>query len=116
MTPVSFVGSRFLIPAVAAAAKSIPTQQLARWGLLRGPLVGLGPTVGAFLGGAALVALVVPGSRAWVKGQATRALELAKEWGAAQAKELINEETGDGAGGPVPARSAQRRVRVAESG
>jgi hypothetical protein len=82
MYPLLIEGGRLLAPAIVAAAKSIPTAQLARFGLLRGPLVGLGPTVGAFLGGAAVMALLVPGSRAWLGGQATRALHLAREWSA----------------------------------
>jgi len=81
MLPLLIEGTRILGPALVAAAKTIPPAQLARVGLLRGPFVGLGSTFGAFLGGAALVALVVPQSRAWVLECAGDALRLARQWG-----------------------------------
>jgi|GEM_PF-1686997 len=82
MYPLLIEGGRLLAPAIVAAAKSIPAAQLARFGLLRGPLVGLGPTLGAFVGGAATMALLVPGSRRWLLAQAGRAFQIAKAWGA----------------------------------
>lgn len=79
MNPLVIEGTRLLAPALVAAAKSIPAAQLARFGLLRGPLVGLGPVAFAFMGGAALTALLFPGSRAWMSDQASRALRWATD-------------------------------------
>jgi len=79
MNPV-LLGGSLLAPAIVAAAKSIPAAHLARFGLIRAPLLGLGPACGAFLGGAATVALLVPGSRGWLKDQALRAFNYVKEW------------------------------------
>ena len=74
-------GSRLLAPVLVAAAKAIPTSHLARMGLLRGPLVGFGPAFGAFVGGAAFVALLVPESRAWVTARANEAIGWAQaQW------------------------------------
>lgn len=83
MNPV-FLAGGILAPALVTAAKSIPAAHLAKMGLLRGPLVGLGPVCGAFVGGAATVALLVPGSRQWLKESAVRALQVAKEWSASE--------------------------------
>ncbi|OQX66807.1 MAG: hypothetical protein B6A08_18610 [Sorangiineae bacterium NIC37A_2] len=74
MNPLIVEGTRLMAPTLIAAAKSIPTAQLAKFGLLRGPLVGFGPVALAFLGGAAVTALAVPASRQWISEQATRAL------------------------------------------
>lgn len=74
MNPLIVEGARLMAPTLVAAAKSIPTAQLARFGLLRGPLVGFGPVALAFLGGAAVTALAVPATRSWIGEQATRAL------------------------------------------
>lgn len=79
MNPLIIEGTRLLAPAIVHAAKSIPAAQLARFGLLRGPLVGLGPVTGAFVGGAVLTALMVPGSRAWLAERATNAVRWARE-------------------------------------
>lgn len=103
-----FAGSHFLAPAIAAAAKSIPAAQLAKFGLLRGPFVGMGPVCGAFLGGAAAVAFLVPGSRKWMKEQAGRALHFVKEWSA-------DESTESGSNGESRStRRTQRRERAIE--
>lgn len=87
MHPLLIEGSRLLGPSLVAAARTIPASQLARFGLLRGPLVGLAPTVGSFLVGAAATALLVPSSRAWLLGHARRGMHRAKEWGAKDAAE-----------------------------
>lgn len=70
MNPLIIEGTRLLAPTLLAAAKSIPAAQLARFGLLRGPLIGLGPVALGVFGGAALTALMVPESRRWITQQA----------------------------------------------
>lgn len=74
MNPLVIEGGRLLAPALLAAAKSIPTSQLARFGLLRGPLVGFGPIGVAFIGGVAATALMIPESRKWLLERAARAI------------------------------------------
>lgn len=91
MNPV-FLGG-LLAPALLATAKSIPAAHLAKMGLLRGPLVGLGPVCGAFVGGAATVALLVPGSRQWLKENAMRMAQHMKEWSTSELHE--GESNGD---------------------
>jgi len=78
MHPIILGGSHLVLPALVGAAKSIPAAQLAKYGLLRGPLVGFGPVLGAFIGGAATVALLAPGSRAWIKAHGGELLEFLK--------------------------------------
>lgn len=75
MNPLIIEGARLLAPALVTAAKSIPASQLARFGLLRGPLVGFGPVALGFGGGAVLMALMVPESRRWMIRQTSRMLK-----------------------------------------
>lgn len=74
MNPLLIEGVRLMAPALVTAAKSIPASQLARFGLLRGPLVGLGPVALGVASGAALTALLMPQSRRWVADQVARVL------------------------------------------
>jgi len=83
MNPLIIEGVRLFSAAALAAAKGVPVQaipaaQLARFGLLRAPLVGLGPIAGAFVSGAAFAALAHPSGRAWLKQQGSRAIKWAK--------------------------------------
>jgi hypothetical protein len=114
MYPLLREGSRLAAPALLGAAKSIPAAHLARMGLLRGPLVGLGPTVGAFLAGGAAVALMVPGSRAWLREQANRALQHAKQW-SAKAGEELHRVTGESDGRNQAAEESGGRSQATES-
>lgn len=79
MNPLIVEGVRLFAAAALAAAKGVPVNalpaaQLARMGLLRAPLVGLGPLAGAFASGAVVAALAHPQGRAWIKEQGSRAV------------------------------------------
>jgi hypothetical protein len=107
MHPIILGGSHLVLPALVGAAKSIPAAQLAKYGLLRGPLVGFGPVLGAFIGGAATVAMLVPGSRAWIKAHAGDLLEILKG-------RNPTAQEGNGAGGR--ARRSRNAVPAADIG
>lgn len=86
MNPLIIQGARLVAAAALASAKgmplkAIPAAQLARLGLVRAPLLGLGPVAGAFASGAACALLMHPGSRAWLKGQGARAWDWAQKLG-----------------------------------
>lgn len=84
-----------MAPALVAAAKTIPAAQLARFGLLRGPLVGFAPACGAFIGGAAVAAMLIPGSRAWITRRATEALRWAQTQGKQMQQKFANSKSED---------------------
>ena len=80
MNPLIIEGVRLFGAAAMAAAKGVPVKalpaaQLARMGLMRAPIVGLGPLAGAFASGAVLAALAHPKGREWLKEQGVRAIE-----------------------------------------
>lgn len=92
MNPLIIEGVRLFAAAALAAAKGVPVKalpaaQLARMGLMRAPIVGLGPLAGAFASGAVFAALAHPKGRQWIKEQGSRAMQWARQLREADADE-----------------------------
>lgn len=69
MIPINPATMRLAGTAAAALVKFVPKAQLARFGLVKAPLLGAVPLAGAVLGGAAITALAIPQSRQWLAEQ-----------------------------------------------
>jgi hypothetical protein len=68
-----------LSAAAVSIAQSIPTAQLAKFGLIRGTALAPLPIAGAVFVGAAVTALAVPPARKWLFEQTRGLFEKAKE-------------------------------------
>lgn len=100
MNPLIIEGARLVAAAALTSAKgmplkALPAAQLARLGLVRAPLLGLGPVAGAFASGAACALLMHPGSRAWLKTQGSRALHWARQLGESDSEPVVPPEIDD---------------------
>lgn len=69
MIPINPATMKLAGSAASAFVRFVPKAQLARFGLVKAPLMGAVPLAGAVLGGAAITALAIPQSRQWLAEQ-----------------------------------------------